>query len=305
MAEEWRLLSPAAGVIESYGHFVLTLRHHTLIIWVKLGARLSAAQNEIGDRSTMEGKFVGKVALVTGGASGIGRASALAFSREGATVAVCDTNAEGGMATIDMITKAGGRAGFFEADVSKATQVEGLIRSVINAYGALDCAHNNAGILGHVASTVECTEENWDRIVATNLKGVWLCMKYEIPTMVERGSGAIVNTASYAGLRGPTGFPAYVASKHGVVGLTKVAALEYAHKGIRVNAVCPATTLTPMVQRFYDGDPTLPERASKIIPMGRLGKPEDIAKAVIWLCSDDSSFVTGQALPLDGGQTAR
>jgi len=254
---------------------------------------------------TVEGKFAGKVALVTGAASGIGRATAIAFAREGAFVAVCDVVQEGGLKTVEMITGEGGRASFFKVDVTKAREVQETVDQVVRAFGRLDCAHNNAGILGEVAPTADCTEENWDNIIATNLKGVWLCMKHEIQRMLEQGSGAIVNTASYAGLRGPTGFPAYVASKHGVVGLTKVAALEYARKGIRINAVCPATTLTPMVQRYYERDSTLQEKESKGIPMGRLGRPEDIAQAVVWLCSDESSFITGQTLPLDGGQTAR
>jgi NAD(P)-dependent dehydrogenase (short-subunit alcohol dehydrogenase family) len=253
----------------------------------------------------MAGGLTGKVALVTGASSGIGRASALAFGREGAKVVVADIVAEGGEETVSLIKKAGGEALFVRAEVSKAAEVAALINTAVATYGRLDCAHNNAGIEGAAATTVECTEENWDRIIAINLKGVWLCMKYEIPQMLKQGGGAIVNTASGAGLVGVPRSGGYVASKHGVVGLTKTAALEYAKLGIRVNAVCPGPIDTPMLQRIGSRRPQIVEKIAAAGPMRRLGKPEEIAEAVVWLCSEAASFVTGQAMPVDGGYMAQ
>jgi NAD(P)-dependent dehydrogenase (short-subunit alcohol dehydrogenase family) len=253
----------------------------------------------------MNDRVAGKVALVTGGGSGIGRASALALAREGAKIVISDIAAAGGEETARMVKEAGGEATFVKADVSKPADVEALVNKVMEVYGRLDCAFNNAGIEGKIQQTVECSEENWDRTIAINLKGVWLCMKYEIPVMLKQGGGAIVNTASVAGLVGFQGLPAYVASKHGVVGLTKTAALEYAKSGIRVNAVCPGVINTPMVERLFSDQPQWGETVQALEPVARMGKPEEVAEAVVWLCSDAASFVTGLAMAVDGGLVAQ
>jgi NAD(P)-dependent dehydrogenase (short-subunit alcohol dehydrogenase family) len=253
----------------------------------------------------MAGQFVGKVALVTGAGSGIGRASASVFAREGAKVVVADVVVEGGEETVSLIKRAGGEAMFVRADVSKAAEVEALVNTIVAAYGRLDCAHNNAGIAGKAFTIADDTEENWDRIMAINLKGVWLCMKYEIPQMLKQGGGAIVNTASDAGLIGLRRGGSYVASKHGVVGLTKTAALEYAKAGIRVNAVCPGPIDTPMLQQGASRRPQIIEKMVAAQPGGRLGRPEEIAEAAVWLCSEAASFVTGLPMPVDGGYMAQ
>jgi NAD(P)-dependent dehydrogenase (short-subunit alcohol dehydrogenase family) len=254
----------------------------------------------------MAGYVAGKVALVTGGGSGIGRATALAFAREGATVVVADVAVAGAEETVQLIHKAGGAAMFVKTDVSQATEVEALIARAVSTYGRLDCAHNNAGIEGVEARTADYPEEDWDRVIAINLKGVWLCMKYELPQMQQQGSGAIVNTASIAGLVGAQRMPAYTASKHGVAGLTKAAALEYARAGIRVNAVCPGVIRTPMVERFFFSRHARAEsRLTAVEPIGRLGTPEEVAAAVVWLCSDAASFVTGHTMAVDGGLVAQ
>jgi NAD(P)-dependent dehydrogenase (short-subunit alcohol dehydrogenase family) len=253
----------------------------------------------------MSGRVAGKVALVTGGGSGIGRASTLALAREGAKIVISDIAVTGGEETVRMVKAAGGEATFVRAEVSKPADVEALVNKVTEIYGRLDCAFNNAGIEGKIQQTVECSEENWDRTIAINLKGVWLCMRYEIPVMLNQGSGAIVNTASVAGLVGFQGLPAYVASKHGVVGLTKTAALEYAKSGIRVNAVCPGVIHTPMVERLFSGQPQWGEAVQALEPVARMGKPEEVAEAVVWLCSDAASFVTGLAMAVDGGLVAQ
>ena len=254
----------------------------------------------------MPGTLADKVALVTGGASGIGRATALTFAREGANLVIADMNEEGGQQTVHMITENGGEATFVQVDVSNATEVEAMISKAVDTYGRLDCAHNNAGISsgGQRAFTADYPEERWHQVIAINLTGVWLCMKYEIPQMLQQGVGAIVNTASVAGLVGLPYASAYVASKHGVVGLTKTAALEYAKQGIRVNCVCPGYIETPMTEQGRND----PERMAHMLasePIGRLGKPAEIAETVAWLCSDAASFVTGHTMTVDGGYVAQ
>jgi len=253
----------------------------------------------------MAGRVEGKVALITGGGSGIGRATALLFGREGAKVLVADYNAEGGEHTVKTIKEAGGTAIFHAADVSNPQDVDGMVHKVVETYGRLDCAFNNAGIEGQMGDTPGCSLENWNRVIAINLTGVFLCMKYEIPLMLKHGGGSIVNTASAAGLVGLAGGPAYVAAKHGVAGLTKTAALEFAQKGIRVNAVCPGFIRTPMVERVLDKGTFSEEQIFAAEPMHRMGKPEEIAEAVLWLSSDASSFVTGLPMPVDGGYVAQ
>lgn len=253
----------------------------------------------------MPGLLDGKVALVTGASSGIGRASALAFAREGAKVVAADVAVEGADDTVRLIKAAGGDARFVRADMARPAEIEALVRATVEAYGRLDCAHNNAGVPGAEAKTVEYPLADWERVIAVNLTGVWLCMKYEIAQMLAQGGGAIVNTASVAGLQGFSRYSAYTASKHGVVGLTKTAALEYARAGIRINAVCPGYIRTGMTQPVLDRRPGLEARVSSIEPLGRIGRPEEIAEAVVWLCSDAASFVTGHAMPVDGGLMAR
>lgn len=253
----------------------------------------------------MARQFEGKIALVTGGASGIGRATALTFAREGAKVVIADVVVEGGQETVRMIEEAGGEAIFVKTDVSKAAEVQALINKAVETYGRLDYAHNNAGIEGITAPTADCTEENWDRTISINLKGMWLCMKYEIPQMLKQGGGAIVNTASVAGIVGFQGSPAYCASKGGVIQLTRTAALEYAQTGIRVNAVCPGIIRTPMIERVFVTQPEMEQPLTAMEPVGRMGKPEEIAEAVVWLCSEAASFVTGHPMVVDGGLVAQ
>ena len=253
----------------------------------------------------MAGLTEGKVALVTGAGSGIGRATALVFAREGAKVVVSDIVVEGGEETVQQIKAAGGEAIFVKADVSKGADVEALIIQTVETYGRLDCAFNNAGIEGGVKPTIDCTEEEFARTIAVNLTGVWLCMKYEIQQMLSQGGGTIVNTASVAGLVGFPGLPDYVASKHGVLGLTKTAALEYAKSGIRVNAVCPGVIQTPMVERGAQLSPGFDELAVSMEPVGRFGQPSEIGEAVVWLCSEAASFVTGHPMTVDGGLVAQ
>jgi NAD(P)-dependent dehydrogenase (short-subunit alcohol dehydrogenase family) len=253
----------------------------------------------------MAGLLQNKVVLVTGGGSGIGRAAALRLAREGAIIMIADYIPEGAAKTVAMIKEAGGTADCFAADVSVTGQVEAMINKTVETFGRLDCAFNNAGIEGEMGDTTTCTEENFDRVIAIDLKAVWLCMRYEILQMLKQGGGRIVNTASIAGLLGFNGIPAYVAAKHGVVGLTKTAALEYAQKNIRVNCVCPGVINTPMVQRAIDKGGFSEAEVIAGEPIGRLGKPEEIAEGVCWLLSDAASFVTGHPLVIDGGWAAR
>lgn len=243
----------------------------------------------------------GRVAIVTGSASGIGRASALAFAAAGAKVVVADRDAVNGQGTADLVHDAGGDATFVACDVTDEASVAAMVAATLDTYGRLDAAHNNAGISPVSGDTVSCPKETWDAIIGVNLTGVWLCMKHQIPAMLRSGGGAIVNTSSGVGLIAIAAMPAYVASKHGVIGITKVAALDYATRGIRVNAICPGTVLTPLVadkaaEGFYDI-----EAMASMSPMKRLGGTDEIAAAAVWLCSDAASFVTGVALPVDGG----
>lgn len=244
----------------------------------------------------------GRVALVTGGGSGIGRASAVAFAREGARVVVSDVDRDGGEETVRLIEEVGGESTFVPADVADGEQVARLVGATLDCYGRLDCAHNNGGIEGPLASVVDLTEGDWNRVIDVNLKGVWWCLKHEIPAMLMTGGGAVVNTASVSGLKGfPPLLPAYVASKFGVVGLTAVTARHYARQGIRINAVCPGAINTPMLDRIGEGAQRLGVAMVAENPSGRLGTPEEVAAAVVWLCSDAASFITGQTLGIDGG----
>jgi NAD(P)-dependent dehydrogenase (short-subunit alcohol dehydrogenase family) len=250
--------------------------------------------------------FEGLVALVTGGAAGIGKAAALAFADQGAKVVIADLKAQQGEELAHAIERSGRRAIFVETDVSRPADVEKLIGKTVGAFGRLDCALNNAGIEGALATTVDCTEENFDRTLAVNLKGVWLCLRHELGQMLRQGGGgAIVNMSSVAGLVGFANLPAYVASKHGVIGLTKTAALEHAKSGIRVNAICPGVIHTEMIDRLTGNDPAVEKQFIDLEPVGRMGTPEEIAAGAVWLCSKAASFVTGHAMAVDGGFVAQ
>jgi NAD(P)-dependent dehydrogenase (short-subunit alcohol dehydrogenase family) len=250
--------------------------------------------------------MTGKVALVTGASSGIGRATARLFAARGARVVVADVNVDGSLETIELISEAGGAASFIPTDVTQAKQVAAAVNHAVTTYGRLDYAVNNAGIEGAQAPAADYPEDAWRRVIDTNLTGVWLCMKYELPQILKQQGGAIVNIASFLGLVGTAYASAYVAAKHGVIGLTKAAAVEYSAQGVRINAVSPGYVDTPMVARTgVMNDPQIRTMIERMHPIGRIGQPEEIAEAVVWLCEPSASFVTGQTLQVDGGYVAQ
>lgn len=254
----------------------------------------------------MNSNLRNKIVLVTGGASGIGKAAALTLVAQGAKVAIADVKVDRGTELAHDIEVAGGRAIFIKCDVSQVGQVEELIAKTVREFGRIDCAFNNAGIEGEQANTAECTEHNFDRVIAVNLKGVWLCMRHEIQQMLrQEHGGSIVNMASVAGLVGFANLPAYVASKHAIVGLTRSAALEFAKHRIRINAICPGVIHTEMIDRLTGNDSAVEQQFIDLEPMGRMGTPEEIAAGAVWLCSKDASFVTGHAMAVDGGFVAQ
>lgn len=252
----------------------------------------------------MAGIVAGKVAVVTGGGSGIGRAACEIFAREGASVVVADINVVGGEETAHLVTKVGGKAIFLKCDVSRAADAEALVKAAVVNFGGLNCAFNNAGVEGESSKLADATEENFMLNYRVNILGVFLCMKYQIRQMLTQGGGAIVNTASDAGLIGVKNLGQYSAAKHAVIGLTKSAALDYATKKIRVNAVCPGPIRTPMLMRVFEESPRVAEAMIAAQPVKRLGEPSEIADAAVYLCSESASYITGHALPVDGGYMA-
>lgn len=251
-------------------------------------------------------EFKNKIVLVTGAASGIGQITAISFAKEGAKVVVSDINEKGGHETVEQIVKNGGEAIFIKTNVAKYPEVEQLINQIIEKFGQLDIAINNAGIAGDISSTVETTLKNWDTVMAVNASGVFYCLKTELKEMMNQGHGIIVNVASVAGLKGLPKSLAYSASKHAVVGMTKTASMEYAKHNIRINAICPVFTVTPLFnpEMFDQIAPGLTDKLRKTIPMKRFAETIEIANTILWICSDKASFVTGLAMPIDGGLTA-
>jgi NAD(P)-dependent dehydrogenase (short-subunit alcohol dehydrogenase family) len=253
----------------------------------------------------MTGILDGKVSLITGAGSGIGRATSMIFAREGARLVLADVVEAGGHETLRMVKELGADAIFLKTDVAKSHDVDAVVAKAVETYSRLDCAFNNAGIGGAGRLTHEYSEDEWNRVIAVNLTGVWLCMKAELTQMLKQGSGAIVNTSSIMGLTGAIRVPAYTAAKHGVAGLTKAAALEYGRHGIRINAVCPAPIYTPLLMTAFEKRPDVEVRYARSEPLKRIGQPEEVGEAVAWLCSDRASYVTGLPMPVDGGYMAQ
>ena len=251
----------------------------------------------------MQQTFVGKTVLITGAGNGIGRGTALAFAREGARLVLADIDGTAGEAVREESCAAGGEAFFVRTDVARGTEVQAMVAASVERYGRIDCAFNNAGIEEEHQRLADSDEAMYDRMMGINVKGVWLCMKYQIAQMLGQGGGVIVNTASVAGLIGAPKHAIYAASKHAVVGLTKSAAAEYGKRGIRVNSVCPGVIRTPMLERALRREPDWEQTLLRMHPIGRLGEVDDVAQAVLWLCSDASAFVTGHQLAVDGAMT--
>jgi len=256
-------------------------------------------------REAIPNRLENKIALITGGSSGIGRAAARLFAGEGAKVVIADINEEGGEAAVEDIRRDGGHASFVPTDVSKPADVEALIARTVERHGRLDCAYNNAGILGEIVPLVDHSEEAWDRTLDTNLKGTWLCMKQEIRQMLKQGGGVIVNTTATAAIKGSPNRSAYAASKAGVIAISKSAAMEYAEHGLRINVICPSHTRSPMLTQFFELRPELEAAFIASAPMARIAAPEEVAEGALWLCSDASSFVTGHVLAVEGGYLTR